>query len=110
MNLVAMAPDGGDDVSLKPPTTLSQDLLPYLFSESGVKLVGQAILAAAATKQASRDRTTCIDATLFPWRPFARSEDDADDDDDDNILCQNCSILQHFIYRQEHSGELVVSC
>lgn len=53
--------------------------LPYLPSDSGVKLVGQAILTAAA-KQASRDRTRSF-MLLLSVASIRRSEDGIDDND-----------------------------
>lgn len=69
----------GGDITVNPATILSQDLLPYLSPDSGVTLVGQAILAVAA-KQASRDRTRAL-MLLFSVASIRRSEDVIDDDD-----------------------------
>jgi hypothetical protein len=78
---------GNEDDSLNPATILAQDLLPFLPPESGVKLVGQAILAAAA-RQTSSDPAHAL-SLLFAVASIRRSSDSDGSnsiDDDDNVF------------------------
>ena len=83
----------GEQEPVNSATILARNLLPYLPSESGVKLVGRAILAAAA-KQGLADpvRALMLLFSVVSIRPTNDYDRGSVDDDDNIFFVENASL------------------